>query len=114
MGKKQEYHMTEADFQTLIIDLAHALGWTVAHFRPAETKKGWRTPVGADGFGFPDLVLAKKVDGIPRVLFRELKSETGKTSPEQNAWLDITGGKVWRPSEYEEIKLELENEFRNC
>ncbi len=41
--------------------------------RAAWTEKGYRTPIQGNP-GWPDLVL-------------ELKSATGKTSPEQKAWL---------------------------
>jgi len=75
--------VTEAAFQQTVIDLAHMLGWKVAHFRPARTEKGWRTPVAADGAGFPDLVLVRE-----RVVFMELKSDRGRLSVAQRAWLD--------------------------
>lgn len=74
--------MTEAELQSAVIELARLLGYRVAHFRPALTAKGYRTPVEADGKGFPDLVLAKP----GRLLFVELKSAKGKLSEEQEAW----------------------------
>lgn len=43
----------ERQWQAQVIELARILGWRVAHFRPALTKHGWRTPVQADGAGFP-------------------------------------------------------------
>lgn len=91
--------MTEAELQTGVIELARLLGYRVAHFRPAKTEQGWRTPVQADGKGFPDLVLV----GRGRVLFVELKSDKGIKSPDQEAWqssLDDAGALVftWRPS----------------
>lgn len=95
-----KYRQSEGEFLSHIIKLAHLLGWSVAHFRPAQTKYGWRTPVEADGAGFPDTVLAKK--GC-QPLFWEVKSEDGKVSPEQQEWLDITDGRVVRPSDWDEI-----------
>ena len=77
--------MREADLQDAIIEMAGFLGWMVAHFRPARTDKGWRTPVSADGKGFPDLVMVHPVQR--RLLFAELKAEKGKLSPEQQAWI---------------------------
>lgn len=74
---------SESDFQQTIIQTLHALNWIVAHFRPALTKKGWRTPVSANGKGFPDLVAVRE-----RVLFVELKSSTGRMSAEQKVWRD--------------------------
>ncbi|MEN6370511.1 MAG: VRR-NUC domain-containing protein [Armatimonadota bacterium] len=93
----------EDPFQQQVIDLAHYLGWTVAHFRPALTKKGWRTPVQADGKGFPDLVLVRE-----RVIYAELKSDTNKPSPDQRDWLDKLNLAeqevyIWRPRDWDEI-----------
>ena len=45
--------MREDDLQAWVIDVAHLRRWTVAHFRPAQNKRGdWRLPVAADGKGF--------------------------------------------------------------
>ena len=88
----------EKDFTKQVIELAHVYHWKVAHFRAAMTQYGWRTPVQADGAGFPDLVLAR--DG--KVIFAELKAEKGKLSPEQEAWQQILPSfYVWRPSDFE-------------
>ena len=92
--------ISEKDFQQQIIDLAKLYGWRCAHFRPALTTHGWRTPVSADGKGFPDLVLAHPVRGI---LFAELKSERGGASPEQIEWIELLGGEIWKPSDLERI-----------
>lgn len=78
--------MTEAELQQNIIELAHVLGYRVAHFRPALMKQGgslvYRTPVAADGKGFPDLNLVRP----GRVIYIEVKSDKGKQSPEQVEW----------------------------
>lgn len=99
--------LTEAAFQKQVIDLAHLYRWRVAHFRPARTtvggKETWRTAVSADGQGFPDLVLAR--NGV--VLFRELKTDDGKATPEQLAWLLAVNGVIWRPSMWSLIEREL-------
>lgn len=62
--------------------------------------------------GFPDLVLVHPRLGI---IYAELKSDTGKTSPEQDAWIDAinTAAKamglrgrpaiVWRPRDWDRI-----------
>jgi hypothetical protein len=76
--------VTEAEFQDQVIHLARLYGWRCAHFRPARTEKGWRTPVQADGKGFPDLVLVRG----PELIAAELKADKGRVSPEQQAWLD--------------------------
>ena len=99
--------LTEAAFQKQVIELAQLHRWRVAHFRPARTTvrgvETWRTAVSADGQGFPDLVLAR--NGV--VLFRELKTDEGKASHEQLAWLLAVGGVIWRPSMWSIIEREL-------
>ncbi len=72
----------EADWQRTVLDLAKVMGWRIAHFRPAMTTRGWRTPVAADGAGFPDLYLVRE-----RGLFLELKREKGKLSEDQIVWI---------------------------
>ena len=95
--------MTEADLLAGVIDLAHALGYKAAHFRPAQTRHGWRTPVSADGAGFPDLVLVRARDG--RLVAAELKAERGTLTSGQRDWLgDLKSAGVpaytWRPADY--------------
>lgn len=97
--------MSEADFQRTVIDAARLAGWKVCHFRPALTRSGrWSTPVEGDK-GTPDLILAK--DGL--VLLAELKSDKGRTTPEQDAWLAAAGGhgRVWRPKNWDAVLLDL-------
>jgi VRR-NUC domain len=104
--------VTEAELQQAVIACARLFGWRVAHFRPARTSKGWRTPVQADGKGFPDLVMVRK--GV--LLFAELKGENGRRSPEQQAWIDALGevavhnhrivGFEWRPVDWTEGRIE--------
>ena len=113
MEKEINYNLTmsEADLLESVIDLAHVFGWTVAHFRPARVMKNgietWRTPVEADGKGFPDLVLARETpNGFADIIFAELKSERGKLTIEQKMWLQLLGKNpavrcfVWPPSNW--------------
>lgn len=106
-------HTTEADFAKTVIALAQLHGWRVAHFRPARVmRRGvekYETPIGANGRGFPDLVLAHPHRGL---LFVELKTDAGKLTAEQAVWLvDLqnagaeTG--VWRPRDWPEIETVL-------
>jgi glycine/D-amino acid oxidase-like deaminating enzyme len=100
--------VSEASLQTSVIELAQISGWRVAHFRPARTEKGWRTPVSADGAGFPDLVLTRP----PELLVLELKAERGKLAAAQREWLqqlEMCGVEiyVWRPSQWAEIQERL-------
>lgn len=78
-------NITEDAFMSQLIGVARLCGWKVAHFRPARTKGGWRTPVAADGQGFPDLLLARE-----RIVVAELKAEKGREAH------------VWRPSDFDD------------
>lgn len=91
---------SEADWTTWVIGTARWHGWLAAHFRPARTTRGWRTPVQGDA-GFPDVVLAK--DGV--VVFAELKTQRGRVAPEQRAWLAALGARavVWRPADRDAV-----------
>ena len=108
--------MSEAEFQRQVTDLAEVLGCSWAHFRPAQTKHGWRTPVsGPLGAGFPDFVLLRVRDR--RLIFAELKREGQKPTANQAAvlaalgelggwWFDQAGTRglrvevhVWHPSD---------------
>lgn len=87
--------MSEAQFTAAVIDFAQYKGWLVAHFRPARTTRGWRTPVQGDK-GFPDLVLAR--DG--RVIFAELKVGKNKMSVEQERWSTaLPEMYLWHPAD---------------
>lgn len=95
--------ISEAALLSHVLELAHMLGWKCAHFRAALTKHGWRTPVQGDGKGWPDLVLVRD-----RVVVAELKSDTGRLTPEQQTWLDrFTAAGieafVWRPDDLQRI-----------
>jgi hypothetical protein len=94
----------EAAFQQQVIQLARLRGWRVFHARKAQNSRGdWRTPVAADGKGFPDLVLVRD-----RVIFAELKTDTGRIMASQIAWheaLEDAGAivRVWRPRDWDQI-----------
>lgn len=94
--------ITEADWQATVVDLAHHLGWLVAHFRPARTRDGWATPVAYDGKGFPDLVLAR--NGQVRII--ELKTDTGRLTSRQHDWIYELGdhAHVIRPADWTELQ----------
>jgi len=91
-------------FTDAVIELAMIQGWRVAHFRPAKTAKGYRTPMQGH-VGWPDLALAKG----GRFIAAELKSARGKPSNEQLDWLAALGdhGRLWRPSDIREIEETL-------
>jgi hypothetical protein len=104
---------TEAGFQSAVIDAATTFGWLVHHQRPGRNSDGsWRSQIQGDA-GFPDLVLTR--DGI--VIFAELKSEKGRVSGDQQAWIHALGlvsvrapevsVHVWRPDQWHTIERTL-------
>lgn len=106
--------LTEAQWQEQVLGMARLFGWRCAHFRPALTAKGYRTPVQADGAGFPDLVLARQRPGqYGELLFVELKSDSGRLSPRQHAWIELLDHVdgvevyVWRPEDADEVEAVL-------
>lgn len=99
--------MTEAEFFRQVVELAALLGYQYAHFRPAMTKRGWRTPVqGPLGAGFPDLVLVSA--RRRRVIYAELKSDAGKPTPAQIMVRDLLSAAgdeayIWQPKDWDAI-----------
>ncbi len=70
--------MSEEELYASIRDHPTLLrGWRLYHTRDSR-----RSPAG-----FPDLVLVSR--GRGRLLFVELKSDTGRVRPEQAEWLDV-------------------------
>jgi hypothetical protein len=85
----------------MVIDFARAHRWRVHHTRPGQYQSGrWATQIQGDA-GFVDIVMARA--GV--VLHVELKSERGRLSPQQRAWIEEGGETfmVWRPSQWAEI-----------
>ncbi len=74
--------ISEADFETAVMEYARALGWMVAHFKSVKMPSGqWATPMTGNP-GFVDLVLARH--GVKH--HWELKKETGRLSEDQKQW----------------------------
>jgi len=102
------FKVNEKALQNAVIELAKLYGWRVHHGRPAQMPSGkWATPIQGHA-GFPDLVLVRP----PDLLFIELKSAIGRTSPQQDEWLaDLAaaGAEVhlWRPRDITTIKERL-------
>ena len=89
--------MTEREFQQTVIDMARLLQWKVYHVYDSRRSEP----------GFPDLVLVRD-----RIVYLELKTEAGRVSPEQAAWiaaLNAAGGTamVVRPSDLPRIEEAL-------
>jgi hypothetical protein len=99
--------LTEKQLERAIVEMARFFGWIVFHARPAQTQKGWRTPVAYDGKGYPDLTLVG-----PRVVFAEIKAlPSGKLSAEQVVWRDrihAAGGEwyLWTSKEWQDGTVE--------
>lgn len=99
--------LSEDDFTAQVLAYAKAMGWRTAHFRPAQTARGWRTAVQGDGKGFPDLVLVRE-----RTVVAELKVGCNVPSAEQLAWIKaFVGARVeaymWWPEDWPEIEKVL-------
>ena len=113
MTRRDPLELTEAQFLRQLVDLAAILGWHYVHFRPAQTSRGWRTPVqGPLGKGWPDVTLVRERDR--RLVFVELKSATGKLEPEQERVLSILRAAgcetyVWRPADLDEAYRVLDS-----
>lgn len=84
--------ITEKQFAQQVVSYARLMNWRVY-----QTWNSLHSPAG-----FPDLCMVR----LSRVIFAELKSDKGKPTPEQEAWLaDLEAtGKVeaylWRPSDF--------------
>ena len=96
--------MSEDQLLTAVLDLAAVLHWRCLHIRPARTARGWASAVQADGVGWPDVFLVRR----DRALAFELKSPTGRVSPEQVRWLaDLNAAgipaRVMRPADWPTI-----------
>lgn len=100
MSPLRRLRLTEAQLTDVICDAARLYGWRVSHFRPAQTARGWRTPVQGDP-GFPDLCLAR--DGV--VVFAELKVGRGRLRPAQELWRDALGEqwRLWTDRDLDEV-----------
>lgn len=105
-----DHEMSEKTLQDRVVDRAKRRGWRVAHagrgwIGGSEAEGGqWVTPMAP---GWPDLTLAKAGH---RLIFMELKRETGELSPEQVDWLALlnrcgTAAIIVRPSDLREGRV---------
>lgn len=110
--------MSERAFQSAVLDYAERLNWKTAHFhdsrREVRRRDGSKQMIGDKAAaGFPDLVMIRD----RRMIFAELKTETGKLSAAQAEWeqaldffADMTDGVeyfVWRPAHWPLIERVL-------
>lgn len=90
--------MTEAQLQDAIVTTARLLGWLVYHTFDSRHSAA----------GFPDLVLVRR----DRLIFAELKSEKGRLSRDQDAWLAALQDTrrvtvaVWLPRDWQSGEIE--------
>lgn len=102
--------ITEAQWQYQVEQLALTYGWRVFHApdnRPVTARSG-RRYVQSVKAGFPDLVLVRG----PRLIFAELKSQTGRVAREQADWLtDLARASaetyLWRPADLNDVLATL-------
>lgn len=92
-----------SDFERVVTDALRRFGWRFVHQRPAQTARGWRTALTGDR-GFPDFVAVRG----ERLLFIEIKGDTGYPDPEQRAWRDAlqaAGAEwvCWRPRDFDDV-----------
>lgn len=75
--------VSERQFQQAVIQMARHLGWSVWHHHDSRRQAGGRLVGDLDAKGWPDLALARD-----RLLLRELKTEKGRLSREQQQTID--------------------------
>lgn len=123
--------LTEDQWLRTVLDLAAAYGWRTYHVdnsaRKVTRRSGsvaWVRNVNVQGKGFPDLVLVRAKDG--RLIFAELKTNTGHVDHEQRQWLndleavhdevhhqsgnlmrDHIEVFIWRPRDYDAMERAL-------
>lgn len=91
--------LREQQFMEAIQQMAGYLGWKTYHTHDSRRSEP----------GFPDLVLVKINQPVK---FREVKTEKGRLTKEQDAWitlLALAGADVgvWRPRDWDLIEKEL-------
>lgn len=89
--------MTEADWQTRVVDYARLRSWTVWHDNDSRRNRA----------GLPDLILVRD-----RVVWAELKGPAGRLRAAQKTFLAALGRAgaetyVWRPSDWPDVMAVL-------
>lgn len=97
-GKDGLPRISEKQFQAQVIAYAKLRGYRIYHNPDSRRSTA----------GFPDLVLVRR----PRVVFAELKTDTGRVRPEQTAWLDELRAcgmtaVIWRPEDWPDVERTL-------
>jgi hypothetical protein len=98
--------MSEAAFLQQVKALAYMYDWSFHHSTPSMTSKGRWITTGSPGF--PDICLAHRTRGV---IFAELKTTKGKTTPAQDDWLERLSPHaecyLWRPSDIDFVAERL-------
>lgn len=95
--------LPEKGWQEQVIQLAELYGWLVYH--PYDSRRS--------AAGFPDLTLVRD----ERLIFAELKTDKGRLTIPQKAWLAALGHTpvevyVWRPRDFDEVHDILKRDLR--
>lgn len=107
MGRKKTTGcpaLSEKQWQRQVIEYARLRGWRLYHHRPALNQSGrWSTALTGDA-GLPDLILVRG----GRLVFAELKTDSGRVSQEQEQWLAALTAcscevYLWRPRDWQEV-----------
>lgn len=101
---------SERAFQERVVQLAQLCGWKIYHPPdnvPVTAKSGARYVQNIKA-GWPDLVLARP----PELIMWELKTEKGRVSAEQEAWIDVLHRcgievRIIRPSDFGYVQERL-------
>jgi VRR-NUC domain len=92
-------HYPEKDFMHSVLELVNLMGWLSYHTHNSKHSSP----------GFPDLVMVKDT----HLIFAELKSDNGKTTPDQKKWLEAlskvetVSSHLWKPQDWEKIEGKL-------
>lgn len=107
---RQQLPLTGGQLQVTVIGMAHRFQVQVAHFPAVQDSNGrWRTPIAADGKGWPDLFFI----GLGGFMWREIKGARETLKPEQIIWiarLEAAGADVgvYRPADLHSRRIERE------
>lgn len=96
VGVRRGVAMSEAELLAAVRQLARLSGWLTYHTHDSRRSEA----------GFPDLTLVNIRQG--RIIFAELKTAAGRTTPQQDEWLAALAAAgcetaLWRPADLPNI-----------